>query len=149
MIHPQRIFHFTILLFLFVSCSSNKSDKYFGGKKIHFVEFCDLPKYKNEIVITEFYYTGFVEYWWIYNKQKQCELGNQTNLTFQDYNSIPKKFKNIIDKQSNYEILKITAIGKYDDSNLNGYGHSGNNQSEFTTIEIVKLEKKGKWTPKN
>src|SRR5690606_17597444 len=126
---------------------SNKIDKYFNGEKINFVEFCALPQYKNEIVLTEFYYTGFVEYWWIYSKQKQCELGNETNLAFQDYYSIPKKLKNILDKQSTYEIVKITAIGKYDNSDVNGYGHLGNNKSEFTVLKIITMEKKGKWKP--
>ena len=135
---------FQIFLFLFfLNCSSQKDEQFFENKKLNFIEFCNLPNHKNEMIVTEFYYSGFVEYWAIYGENK-CELNNQTNLTFQNYNSLPTRFKIIFDKQKNYEILKIKAIGKFENDNPDGYGHDGINKSQFKLYKIINLKKVGK-----
>ncbi|MBC7556581.1 MAG: hypothetical protein H7195_06430 [Chryseobacterium sp.] len=134
---------FIIIVFcIFLSCKSQKSEYNYADKKIKYVDFCDLENHKNELVATEFYYTGFVEYWWIYSKTKY-ENNNVTNLAF-DIFHIPTKFKRLFDNQISYDILKITAIGKFRNNNINGYGHEGSNKSEFLVLKIFKMKKAGK-----
>jgi hypothetical protein len=106
-----------------------------------FVNFCDIQNHKKEIVYTRFIYTGVDEYWGISAPDKKCvewanlEIPEKVEFT----EKFTKSFKQVHESYWNTYLI-IDAIGAFDNSNSNGYGHLGMNKTNFKVEKIIDIQ---------
>ena len=103
-----------------------------------FMDACELPTHKNQLVYTRFVYSGIEEYWGL-SPEKKCNNIN-ADLSISDSVVIKAEdLKNIKYVHSHYwnKYLIIDLIGTFDDSNQKGYGHLGSNNSRFIVKYVI------------
>ena len=108
-----------------------------------FTNACELPAHKGELVYTRFTYSGVDEYWGLHSPDKKCDNIN-AYLEIPDSVEIKPEYNKLfkdVHKQYWKTYLIIDAIGKFDDSNKNGYGHLGSNNSQFIVKWIIDVQK--------
>ena len=107
-----------------------------------FINACELPTHKNELVYTRFIYSGIDEYWGLHPVDKKCK-GINAKLEIPDSVELKPKdqvlFKYAHDHYWNTYLI-IDAIGTFDDSEHH-YGHLGSNNSQFIIKWIVDVQK--------
>ncbi|MES2268441.1 MAG: hypothetical protein V4520_16880 [Bacteroidota bacterium] len=139
---------FILLLFVTGIVSAQKKQVMFpppvlGVDAPEFIDFCEVPEHKNELVYTRFYYSGIDEYWSIYPASKKCN-NVRADLDIPEsigrWNEYKQYFKDI---HNHYwdRYLIIDAIGTYDDSNKSGYGHLGTNPAKFVVKYLVNVQR--------
>jgi hypothetical protein len=141
----NHLFKYLLLLILFFINSFLCFSQEFKEEKVPIVEFCNLIDYQNEIVISEFNYSGFLEYWSMYGPNKCENHEYYTDLnTWEYYENMPEKFRKLFSNQKSHEVLRIKAKGIFNSGNTDGYGHLGSYTSEFLVIEILEVRKMNK-----
>lgn len=114
-----------------------------GTSDPEFISACGLPAHKNELVYTRFIYSGVDEYWGLHSADKKCSSIN-AYLEIPDSVEIRPEYNKLfksVHKQYRKTYLIIDAIGKFDNSNKNGYGHLGSNNSQFIVKWIIDVQK--------
>jgi hypothetical protein len=111
-----------------------------GMEYPEFINACELPNHKKELVYTRFIYSGVDEYWGLH-PEKKC---NQINADLDIPDNIeirPEFFKQLKDVHEKYwkKYLIIDVIGTFEDNNTSGYGHLGSNNSKFTVKYLIGL----------
>ena len=109
-----------------------------GMEYPEFMEACDLPTHKNQLVYTRFVYSGIDEYWGL-RPEKKCNLIN-ADLDIPDRVELKTDDKkNIEYVHNNYwkTYLIMDLIGTLEDGNQKGYGHLGSNNSRFVAKYVV------------
>lgn len=115
----------------------------FGFDVPQFIDFCEVPEHKKELVYTRFYYSGIDEYWSIYPNNKKCN-NVKADLEIPDSIERWEEYKHYFtDIHDHYwdRYLIIDAIGTYDDSNKTGYGHLGANAANFVVKYLVDVQR--------
>lgn len=108
-----------------------------------YFNFCDFPQHLNERVRIKAIYSGVDEYWGIHSMSK-CNKQIGVDLSIDDiYDRLPKKIKKMFsevhEKYWKYYLM-IDAIGKFEMSAKQGYGHLGHNKATFITDSIISME---------
>ena len=129
------------LIVVVVQVSTAQAQSTISPKRI---TFCDLKKNKGIPVLLQFTYSGVDEYWSIYSLDKKCNKKNGIDLQFgNEIVGPPEKYKAIFDSVHNSywnTYLTITAIGIYEDSRKEGYGHLGHNKAKFAVSELIDVK---------
>ena len=133
----------TTLIILFHSCyTSSTSIRPTFRDSIPITSFCNLPKHSNQLVFVKALYSGIDEYWSLRSVDKKCS-DLKVNLEYAGpsrFNSAPPKYDSLFRYVSeNYHktYLLLELVGKFDNSNKEGYGHMNYNNSRFIVSEIV------------
>ena len=103
-----------------------------------FMEACDLPTHKSQLVYTRLIYSGMEEYWGL-RPEKKCNLIN-ADLDIPDnveLNREAKKDINYVHAHYWKTYLIMDLIGTFEDCNPKGYGHLGSNNSRFVVKYVV------------
>lgn len=110
-----------------------------------YINACELPNHKHELVYTRFAYNGVDEYWRLSPIDKKCkDFDGNTDLEIPDSVYLnPQNLKLLKYVHEHYwnSYLIIDAIGFFDNSNKNGYGHLGSHTSQFTVQKFVNIQK--------
>lgn len=132
-----------ILLISHITLAQKKEKVVFPSRVLgdgypEYINPCELPNHKSELVYTRFIYSGVDEYWSLTAPDKKCsvnaslELPNGIILNLKD----EKALRDVI---SHYwkRYLIIDVIGTYNDNNKEGYGHLGSNSAVFTVKKVI------------
>jgi hypothetical protein len=131
--------------FLLFNCHSQKPEAFYQGQKMSFIPFCELPQHKNQVVFTQMNYWEIVEYAGLSSPDKSCKLKHSAQLNFKLSEVMSEHDQKLLAQMKGYELLKISAIGIYDNGNPKGYGHEGANEGLFTVLKIIEIKKNGRW----
>lgn len=116
-------------------------EKYSSLSKI---EYCDLPKYENKEVILTSRYAGMQEYWSLLPIHS-CDQDLEVDFDAHDYfYKMPEDMKAKFNHRDDYYYI-VTAVGKYEKGNKNGYGHLGHLKSRFLVSEVLDVEVVKRW----
>lgn len=112
------------------------------SKPFKYIDFCDLPKHKGELVCVKGGYAGVVEYWsFRVASVNGCpdKLDVELNLQQMKYAKpgFERKFNYVHDNYMNNYLL-IEVIGTYSDEEKE-YGHLGHNNAIFIVEEVVNV----------
>jgi len=130
-------------LLVYSNCSAKQLPvNEFGGDSIPTIRFCDLPKYKNQLVHIKCKYSGYEEYWSLKNEKIKCDSALRIELEFKDERDVPKEYEKIFEEvYNNYwkSFLVIEAIGIFENDRKTGYGHLGTNNGRFIVSKIIEI----------
>lgn len=109
-----------------------------GMEYPEFMDACELPGHKNQLVYTRFIYSGIDEYWGL-RPEKNC---NNINADLDIPEKVivqPEDAKQIRYVHEHYwnKYLIMDVIGIFENENKNGYGHLGSNNSQFTVKYVI------------
>ena len=140
-------FVITIFLPILFTCCSNRriiSNK-INELSIPYVTLCDLQKHKGQIVKIRSYYWVVEEYSSLLSFDcKNDSLKIELNLAKLN-KPLSSQYKELLGKVNRYYwkyILIIEGNGMFENSNSNGYGHLGSNNSEFAFTEVTSMKLK-------
>ncbi|MBS1501752.1 MAG: hypothetical protein JST32_06805 [Bacteroidetes bacterium] len=109
-----------------------------GMEYPEFMDACQLPAHRNQLVYTRLIYSGIDEYWGLYT-EKKCNNIN-ADLCIPDSVVVkPEDVNNIKYVHDHYWNTKLIMdlIGTFDDSSQKGYGHLGSNNSRFVVKYVI------------
>jgi hypothetical protein len=147
---PLLIIAFFLSLITPIARAQKKSPVRFpppvlGINDPEFINACELTDHIHELVYTRFAYSGVDEYWRLSPIDKKCkDFDGNTDLEVPDSVYLkPQNLKLLKYVHEHYwnSYLIIDAIGFFDNSNKNGYGHLGSNTSQFTVQKFVNIQK--------
>ena len=102
------------------------------------IEYCDLPNYENKEAILTSKYEGMMEYWSL-EPINSCELDLSVDFDTRDYYYyMPEHLKKSLNRNAKYFI--VTAVGRYERSNKEGYGHLGHLKSRFIVSDLLDVK---------
>ncbi|QDK80182.1 hypothetical protein EXU85_16855 [Spirosoma sp. KCTC 42546] len=112
------------------------------SKLFKYIDFCDLPNYKNDLVCIKGEYSGYDEYWSFSPiSRKRCSNSLDLELGLNEVKYKNPEFDDKIRQAINNSVnsyLIIEAIGIYTNE-LKQYGHLGRKNSIFVVQEIVNV----------
>ena len=102
------------------------------------IEYCDLPNYENKEAILTTKYEGTMEYWSL-QPINSCKQDLSVDFDTHDYYySMPEHLKEKLNRRAKYFI--VTAVGKYERSNKEGYGHLAHLKSRFIVSDLLDVK---------
>jgi hypothetical protein len=133
-----------IILFISISssCIKKMQSNNFAPIDIPQINFCDLPKYKEQKVVIECSFSGVDEYWSLHPLEK-CGCNLKVEFDFGKYGEkVEKKFQLLFDSvYSSYwnKYLKLKMTGTFENKNPNGDGHLDSNDSRFILDSLLEV----------
>ncbi|MBK0377799.1 hypothetical protein [Mucilaginibacter segetis] len=109
-----------------------------------YMDFCEVLNHKDTLVYTRMIYRGQDEYWGLSTPDSFCTNKIYAYLNIPDSVKMNKKFLNYFKTvHENYwnTYLIIDAIGVFKNDKKPGYGHLGNNKSQFIVNSFVNIQK--------
>jgi len=102
------------------------------------IEYCDLPQYDNKEVILTSKYEGILEYWSL-QPIDSCKQDLSVDFDTRDYYyNMPEHQKKKLNRNAKYFI--VTAVGKFQRGNKEGYGHLGHLESTFIVSDLINVK---------
>ncbi|MBL4677849.1 MAG: hypothetical protein JKY70_16845 [Mucilaginibacter sp.] len=135
----------SVISFSLIACSQKKQIIFpppiFGFDVPDFIELCEVPKHKNELVYTRLFYSGVDEYWNVH-PDKKCDFTNAELDIPENFDLSKRDLKMFKDVHDNYwnRYLIIDAIGTYQTGRASGYGHLGHNKANFVVKNILNIQ---------
>lgn len=105
-----------------------------------FINACELPNHKKELVYTRFIYSGIDEYWGLKPEKKCSEINAYLEIPehIEVRSDDLKKLRLVHDNYWKMYLI-IDVVGTFEDPNPSGFGHLGSNNSRFTVKYFVDM----------